>query len=202
MPREQIDRGRPLREIVRRPKFVVAVFVGVASYTLMNLVMTSAPLAMVGCGHSVTDATLGIQWHVLGMYAPSFFTGSLIVRYGVNRIVALGLACCLCSALVGIAGFTVAHFWISLTLLGHRLELRLHRRDHDRGAEPSAGGADQGPVVQRFPDFRFDGDRFVRLRHDPGDLGWVVVNGVMFPPIIAAAALLLWLMMRERHQPA
>ena len=92
MPREQIDRGRPLREIVRRPKFVVAVFVGVASYTLMNLVMTSAPLAMVGCGHSVTDATLGIQWHVLGMYAPSFFTGSLIVRYGVNRIVALGLA--------------------------------------------------------------------------------------------------------------
>ena len=118
MPREQIDRGRPLREIVRRPKFVVAVFVGVASYTLMNMVMTSAPLAMVGCGHSVTDATLGIQWHVLGMYAPSFFTGSLIVRYGVNRIVALGLAMLLVSALVGIAGLTVAHFWISLTLLG------------------------------------------------------------------------------------
>ena len=73
-------------------------FIGVSSYTLMNLVMTSAPLAMVGCGHSVTDATLGIQWHVLGMYAPSFFTGKLIVRYGVNRIVALGLALLLISA--------------------------------------------------------------------------------------------------------
>ena len=67
MSREEISRGRPLGEIVRNPKFMVAVFVGVASYTLMNLVMTSGPLAMVGCVHSVTDATLGIQWHVLGM---------------------------------------------------------------------------------------------------------------------------------------
>ncbi len=71
MSRAEIDRGRPLGEIVRSPKFIVAVFVGVSSYTLMNLVMTSAPLAMVGCGHSVTEATLGIQWHVLGMYAPA-----------------------------------------------------------------------------------------------------------------------------------
>ena len=57
-----------------------------ASYAMMNLMMTSAPLAMVGCGHSVTDATLGIQWHVLAMYAPSFFTGTLIARFGVERI--------------------------------------------------------------------------------------------------------------------
>ena len=60
----------------RTPRFIVAVACGVASYAMMNLVMTSAPLAMVGCGHSVTDATLGIQWHVLGMFAPSFFTGA------------------------------------------------------------------------------------------------------------------------------
>src|SRR5204862_6267902 len=71
--------GRPLKEIAGQPKFIVAVVIGVASYALMNLMMTSAPLAMVDCGHSVANATLGIQWHVLAMYAPSFFTGSLIL---------------------------------------------------------------------------------------------------------------------------
>ena len=77
--------GRPLAEIARQPKFIVAVVCGVASYALMNLMMTSAPLAMVDCGHSVANAALGIQWHVLAMYAPSFFTGSLILRFGVAR---------------------------------------------------------------------------------------------------------------------
>ena len=85
-PPSAVDSARPLLEIVRAPRFIVAVACGVASYTMMNLVMTSAPLAMVGCGHSVTDATLGIQWHVLAMYGPSFFTGWLIMRFGVGRI--------------------------------------------------------------------------------------------------------------------
>ncbi len=84
----------------------------------MNMVMTSAPLAMVGCGHSVTDAALGIQWHVLAMYAPSFITGSLIARFGVERITAIGLALIALAAVVGIAGVTVAHFWTGLVLLG------------------------------------------------------------------------------------
>ncbi|MFA6267199.1 MAG: MFS transporter [Pseudolabrys sp.] len=85
------DASRPLSEIVRMPRFIVAVACGVASYGVMNLVMTSAPLAMVGCGHSITDAALGIQWHVVAMYGPSFFTGALIARYGVERMTGLGL---------------------------------------------------------------------------------------------------------------
>ena len=202
MSREEIDRGRPLGEIVRNPKFIVAVFVGVSSYTLMNLVMTSAPLAMIGCGHSVTDATLGIQWHVLGMYAPSFITGSLIARYGVNSIVALGLAMLLVSALVGIAGLTVAHFWISLTLLGvgwnfafigaTTIVARSHRPE-------------ERTKVQSFNDFLIFGSMAIGSLASGMILatyGWIVVNGVMFPPIIAGAALLLWLMMRERRQVA
>src|SRR5579875_1919519 len=84
--------GRPLGEIARAPRFIVAVTCGVAAYAMMNVVMTSAPLAMVDCGHSVTDAALGIQWHVLAMYAPSFVTGSLIARYGIERVTAAGLA--------------------------------------------------------------------------------------------------------------
>ena len=83
---------RPLGEIVQSARFIVAVACGIASYALMNMLMTSAPLAMVGCGHSVTDAALGIQWHVLAMYAPSFVTGSLIARFGVERITGVGLA--------------------------------------------------------------------------------------------------------------
>jgi len=88
------------------------------SYVIMNLVMTSAPIAMVGCGHSVTQSTLGIQWHVLGMYAPSFVTGSLIARFGVFRIIALGLTLLLASAAISMAGESVGHFWIGLALLG------------------------------------------------------------------------------------
>ena len=82
---------RPLGEIVQSARFIVAVACGIASYAMMNMLMTSAPLAMVGCGHSVTDAALGIQWHVLAMYAPSFVTGSLIARFGVERITGVGL---------------------------------------------------------------------------------------------------------------
>ena len=109
---------RPLATIVRAPRFIVAVACGVASYAMMNMIMTSAPLAMVGCGHSVTDATLGIQWHVLAMYAPSFVTGSLIARFGVERITGIGLGLIALTAVVGIAGISVAHFWTGLVLLG------------------------------------------------------------------------------------
>ena len=91
-PRSVVGDGRPLLEIAREPRFIVAVVCGVAAYSMMNLVMTSAPLAMVMCNHSVTDATLGLQWHVLGMYAPSFFTGALIARFGLERVTGLGFA--------------------------------------------------------------------------------------------------------------
>src|SRR5215471_777724 len=112
------DRARPLGEIARSSRFIVAVACGMASYGMMNMVMTSAPLAMVGCGHTVTEATLGIQWHVLAMYAPSFITGSLVARFGLERITAIGLALIASAAAVNIAGISVAHFWGALVLLG------------------------------------------------------------------------------------
>ena len=109
--------ARPLGEIIRNSRFIVAVACGIASYGMMNMVMTSAPLAMVGCGHSITDATLGIQWHVLAMYGPIFITGALIARFGVERITGVGLALIAATAVVGISGISVAHFWIALVLL-------------------------------------------------------------------------------------
>lgn len=202
MPRAQLDLGRPLGEIVRNPRLIVAVFIGVASYTIMNLVMTSAPLAMVGCGHSVTDATLGIQWHVLGMYAPSFITGSLIARFGINRVVVCGLALILLAAVIGLAGLTVAHFWISLTLLGvgwnfafigaTTIVTQCHRPEERN-------------KVQSFNDFLIFGTMAIGS-FASGKLmatfGWDAVNGVVFPPILAGVALLIWLAMRERRLAA
>lgn len=110
--------ARPLAEIVAQPRFVAALFCAVGSYALMSFVMTGAPLAMVGCGLSETDATLGISWHVMAMFAPSFFTGSLIHRFGPERIVATGLILLIGCAIVALSGLALWQFWTSLILLG------------------------------------------------------------------------------------
>jgi MFS family permease len=110
--------GRPLAFIARQPRFVTAVVCGAVSYLLMNFLMTAAPLAMHLCGHSQEDANLGLQWHVIAMYAPSFFTGRLIMRFGAGRMVSAGLALTGISAAIGLMGLDVAHFWVTLVLLG------------------------------------------------------------------------------------
>src|SRR6478736_6390476 len=110
--------GRPLMTIVRQPRFIAAALCGVISYPIMNLVMTSAPLAMKMCGLSVSDSNFGIQWHIVAMYGPSFFTGSLIARFGAPRIVALGLSLEAVAALIGLSGVTAPHFWATLIVLG------------------------------------------------------------------------------------
>jgi hypothetical protein len=84
----------------------------------MNLVMTSAPLAMKICGLSLSDSNFGIQWHIVAMYGPSFFTGSLIARFGAPAIVALGLTLEAAAATIGLGGITAMHFWATLILLG------------------------------------------------------------------------------------
>jgi MFS family permease len=110
--------ARPLLEIVTQPRFAVALICGVGSYALMSFVMTGAPLAMVGCGHSADDATLGISWHVMAMFAPSFFTGRLIQRFGVERVVAFGLLLLIVCAVIGLSGLELWQFWTALILLG------------------------------------------------------------------------------------
>jgi predicted MFS family arabinose efflux permease len=201
-PRSEVGDGRPLAEIAKEPRFIVAVVCGVASYAMMNLVMTSAPLAMVMCNHSITDATLGLQWHVLGMYAPSFITGSLIARFGVERITALGLAIILVAAVIGIAGISIWHFWSALALLGVGWNFAFI------GATTMVTAChrpNERNKVQAFNDFLVFGSMAIGSFSSGmllANFGWATVNEVVFPVVLAAGALLLWGALRNRARVA
>jgi MFS family permease len=197
-----VEPVRSLLHITLTPQFLVAVACGVVSYAMMNMVMTSAPLAMIDCGHSVADSSLGIQWHVLAMYAPSFFTGRLIVRFGVERVIATGLGLLLLAAISGIAGTSVAHFWTNLILLGlgwnfafigaTTMVTRCYR-PHERNK------------VQAFNDFLIFGSMALSS-FSSGQLlarfGWTTVNEVIFPSVVLAGGLLLWLSVWQRTKRA
>lgn len=115
---EQAGGGRPLSTIVRQPSFVAAATLGAVSYMLMNFLMTAAPLAMHLEGHSHEAANSGIQWHVIAMYAPSFFTGKLIARFGALKVSLLGILLTAISTLIALTGNSVAHYWWMLVILG------------------------------------------------------------------------------------
>ncbi|TCT45089.1 MFS transporter [Martelella mediterranea] len=110
--------GRTIGEIARSPRFILAAGTGVVSYGLMSFIMTATPLAMVACGHSVGQATLGIQWHVLAMFGPSFVTGRLIARFGKEKIAATGLILIALCSVTALSGLGLTHFWLALILLG------------------------------------------------------------------------------------
>ena len=110
--------GRPLAEIARQPAFVVAVLAAALGYGTMNLLMAATPLAMDICGLPFGDAAFVLQWHVLGMYGPSFFTGSLIKRFGVLSILMAGVVLMFACIALALSGVTLMHFWWALFLLG------------------------------------------------------------------------------------
>ena len=110
--------GRPLGEIARQPRYIVAAMTAMLAYGIMVLVMTATPVAMLGCGFSVKDSSWVIQWHALAMFVPSFFTGSLIARYGAEKVSAVGMALLVASAVSGLLGIHFENFAIGLILLG------------------------------------------------------------------------------------
>jgi MFS family permease len=115
---ERSHSGRPLGDIMRRPDFIVAVLSAMIAYGVMNLLMTSTPLAMQHNGHSFGATAFVIQWHVVGMFAPGFFTGRLIQRLGLLNVMLAGSALLGVSAGVNLLGISVVHFWLALALLG------------------------------------------------------------------------------------
>jgi predicted MFS family arabinose efflux permease len=115
---QQHARGRPMLEIARQPTFIVAVLAAACGYGVMNLLMTATPIAMDLCRHPFADAAFVLEWHVIGMFAPSFFTGGLIRRYGIHRILTLGALLMFACIAIATAGTSVMHFWWALLLLG------------------------------------------------------------------------------------
>ncbi|RZN09200.1 MFS transporter [Bradyrhizobium genosp. SA-3] len=182
--------GRPLLDIVTQPRFIAAALCGVIAYPMMNLVMTSAPLAMKICGLSVSDSNFGIQWHIVAMYGPSFFTGALIARFGAPKVVAAGLLLEAGAAGIGLSGITAMHFWATLIVLGvgwnfsfigaSALVLETHRPQERN-------------KVQAFNDFLVFGMMAIGS-FSSGQLlanyGWSAVNMVVFPPVALGLAVL------------
>jgi len=110
--------SRPLSEIIKQPRFIIAVTSGMLGYATMTLLMTATPLAMQHHHHSYADTAFVIQWHVLGMFAPSFFTGHLIKRFGLFTIMLTGAVLGLACVVINLNGISTTHFWLALVLLG------------------------------------------------------------------------------------
>ncbi|MBN8976649.1 MAG: MFS transporter [Rhizobiales bacterium] len=183
-PPADLGAGRPLMQIARQPRFIAAAISGVVSYSMMNLVMTSAPLAMKMCGLPLSDSNTGIQWHIVAMYGPSFFTGALITRFGAPTVAAAGLLLEATAAGIGLAGITTHHFWAGLFVLGlgwnlsfigaSALVLETHRPQERN-------------KVQAFNDFLVFGTMAIGSFISGqllADFGWSMVNLVVYPPVI------------------
>ncbi|MBN8713529.1 MAG: MFS transporter [Xanthomonadales bacterium] len=193
--------GRPLAQIVRQPRFVAAVLTGAVSYLLMNFIMTAAPLAMHMQGHAQAASNTALQWHVIAMYAPSFFTGHLIARFGAQRMASMGLALIALAAMVGLRGVDVAHYDAALVLLGlgwnfgflgaSAMVLECHTP-----AEKTR--------VQSLNDFIVFGLMAIGSFASGGLLagyGWQAVLWVSFAPLLVAGAALVALGRRKTRLP-
>ena len=194
--------GRSLKEIAKQPRFILAVTAGVVSYGLMSFVMTAAPMAMVACGHTVGQAALGIQWHVLAMFAPSFFTGRLIQRFGVNTVTAVGLLLLAASAVVALMGLELEHFWISLVLLGVGWNFGFI------GATTMVTAChrpEERNRVQAFNDFLVFGSVALSsfaAGHLLSVAGWELINWMVFPTVLVVFVMMVWVKAQRPATPA
>jgi MFS family permease len=196
-------RIRSRLELLRTPRIAVAMLCAMVSYALMNLVMTSTPLAIVGCGFATADAANVVSGHVLAMFAPSFFTGALIARFGVERVIAAGLLLLAAGAVVGHAGATLPHFAAALILLGLGWNFGFI------GATAmltSAHTPEERGRVQGMNDFAVfglvalaslaSGGLMNCIGGDPVT-GWKTVNLATVPFLLAAGGALAWLAIRR-----
>lgn len=204
-PAQGAASGRPLGTLIRVPQIAVAMICGMVSYALMNLVMTSAPLAVVGCGFQTSDAANIVSGHVLAMFAPSFFTGHLIARFGAARVVMVGLAILAGAGVVALSGVDLAHFYLTMILLG------LGWNFGYIGATAMLTRAyrpEERETVQGLNDAVVFGGVFLASLSSGGlmncmggspQAGWSAVNLAMLPFLVLAGGALLWLMLRPRE---
>jgi predicted MFS family arabinose efflux permease len=195
--------ARPLREIVMTQRFATGMVCGIGTYALMTFVMTGAPLAMViGCGFPTELATLGIQWHVLAMFGPSFFTGMIIARFGAEKVVAMGLVTLMACAVVAHLGIELWNFWGALVLLGIGWNFGFIGATAIIASTYRPQEADK---VQGFHDIILFGT-VALSSFSSGKVftayGWSFMNMFIWPVAILCLILIGFLILRGRHATA
>jgi MFS family permease len=208
IPSEDAPRGRSRLELLKTPRIAVAVICAMVSYALMNLVMTSTPLAVVGCGFGAGRAADVVTAHVLAMYIPSFFTGHLIARFGVEKILGAGIAILAAAGAVAIQGVDLENFFVALVLLGIGWNFGFI------GATSMLAGAHEPHERGRMQGLNdlivFGGVTVASLASgglmncSGGDAqtGWMAVNIAMAPFLMLAGGALIWLVMRPKDDMA
>lgn len=191
-PKSAAREGRSLVALLASPRYRLAVATGVVSYGLMAFVMTAAPVAMVGHGHGMDEAALGIQWHVLAMFAPSLITGHLIARFGEERVAATGLVLIGVSGAVALSGLGLAHFWGSLVLLGVGWNFgfigatAMLAEAHAPEEKGRAQGLNDFLVFGVTAAASFSAGALLQAS------GWRLVNWLIFPAVALTLAPLVW----------
>ncbi|GHG87772.1 MFS transporter [Pseudodonghicola xiamenensis] len=204
-PAADAPRGRTRWELITTPRIAVAVICAMVSYALMNLVMTSTPLAVVGCGYDQGNAADVVSSHVLAMYIPSFFTGHLIARFGVEKVVAAGLSILAGAGAVALSGVELENFFIALVLLGLGWNFGFI------GATTMLAGAhapEERGRMQGLNDLLVFGGVTMASLASGGLMncsggtpqeGWTAVNMAMGPFLVLAGGALLWLMFQPEE---
>ncbi|QOL79807.1 MFS transporter [Pseudooceanicola spongiae] len=205
-PAHDAPKGRTRRELITTPRIAVAVIVATVSYMLMNLVMTSAPLAVVGCGFDKGNAADVVTSHVLAMYVPSFFTGHLIARFGVHKIMGLGLLILGSAGVVALQGVQLENFFGTLILLGIGWNFGfIGATTMLSGAhEPSERGRMQGLndliVFGGVTIGSLASGGLMNCAGSSPEAGWSAVNLAMVPLLVLAGGALIWLVMRPKDE--
>jgi len=195
---ERSGGGRPLSAIVRQPVFVVAALSAAVGYGLMNLLMTATPIAMSFCSHPFGAAAVVIQWHVVGMYAPGFVTGSLIRRFGVLNVILAGVVLVAACVAVALNGVTVPHFLVALALLGIGWNFMYTGGTTllTESYAPAEKARTQG--ANDFIVFATMGVSSLASGAMVSTAGWETMNRAMLPILAAIAAVVLWYAWRRR----
>ena len=191
--------GRPLGEIIRQPTVFIAILCGMIAFALMSLVMTSTSLAMVTCGFSPDDAADVVRWHAFAMFAPSFFTGSIIARFGQLKVIAVGLVLLASCGAVALTGIDLTQFYVALILLGIGWNFAFI------GATSllaTAHAPEEQAKVQGLNDFLVFGLVSVASFSSGALLnahGWDAVQYAMGPALLIAGGAVIWLSIRNRR---
>ncbi len=190
--------GRPFSEIARQPIFIAAVANGIIGYAIMSFVMTASPIAAVGCGLTPADAAGIIRFHLIGMFAPAFFTGALVSRYGATRIALTGTAMLVLCGLVALSGTSKPHFWVALALLGFGWNFMFVA---GTTMLTQAYRPEERAKVQGLNEFLIAGSAALGSLASAGvysGFGWNGLNLGVMPLLLVCAGITLWYAMTQR----